>query len=129
MPASDGGGDRRFWLQIAAIAVAALVAVLVIFSVARVQYSYADHFTAAGFSAAGTTLHTPQGAAVSGSWAAVGGSVSFQVLDASGDLVYFSQGSSGSYSFVASDPPYGLEALSTTTATVYVWGSYSAPVL
>jgi hypothetical protein len=106
------------------------VAIVVVLALVRSQYPYADHFTAAGFSAAGTTLSPPKGSSVSGSWATSnGGSVSFQILDSQGNVVYFSEGSTGDYTFTASSPPYAFEALSTSTVTVYVWGNYSYPLL
>ena len=55
--------------------------------------------------------------------------MTFVIDDASGNLVYSADSSSGSFAFSASDPPYTFGAEALLSETVSVTGTASFPIL
>jgi len=115
--------------NIAIIIIVLLVIVVVLFAV-PIPHSFSTTVTTEALIPGTSTVSFPAGAAVSGSFSTGdGGSVTFVIDDASGNLVYSADSSSGSFAFSASDPPYTFGAEALLSETVSVTGTASFPIL
>jgi hypothetical protein len=104
--------------------------VLLVLAVVPVPHSFNEQLTSAFLSPGTASLSVPVGSPVNGVWAtASGGSVTFAITDANGQVVYSSTGAAGSFSFQAVAPPYVVSTGSFASETVHVAGSYSAPLI
>jgi hypothetical protein len=126
--------ERRSRSRLPLVVAIALVAVTIAAGVAAVpvDHAFSGTFSLPRLHLNSYTLHKPQGATVTGTWAAVGGGrVHFDIVDGTNYPIYQTNGTSGSFSFPATAPPYGFAGVNTAnvTDTVSVTGSYSAPLL
>jgi hypothetical protein len=122
--------DWKLRVELVIIAVATACVVAAIFAVAPVQHSYSEEFSSSYAAPGAATLTPPKGSQVSGSWATGdGGTADFVILNSNQDIVYTSDAASGTYTFTASNPPYTFAVTSYSSETVYVWGTYLAPLL
>ncbi len=77
-----------------------------------------------------SVFNPPSGSQVTGSWSTVDGRmVDLKITDAGGGAVYNEQAVSGSFRFMASNPPYTFSDQSVATEAVKVTGTYSPPFL
>ncbi len=129
-PSDRAKPDWMLRAELIAIGVVAVSVILAILALAPVQHSYSEQFGSSYPNPGVATLTVPKGSDVTGSWSTNdSGTVEFAILDAGQTLVYSSDAHNGTYTFTASDPPYTLGAISYVSETVYVWGTYSAPIL
>jgi hypothetical protein len=128
-PENRRAPKKWVWIIALGLVVASIVGGL---AIVPVDHSFAGTFTLSRLHLGGYTLHAPPGAVVTGTWNATGGgTVDFDVVDGSDYPIYETNGTSGSFSFPSSSPPYTFEGLTiaNVTDTVSVSGSYSSPVL
>jgi hypothetical protein len=113
------------------LVVGGLALVLALLWTIPVSTSYSMTLTATASTHGVSTLSPPSGAHVTGSFSTTDQrSVTFEILDSNMNVVYSVSAASGSFSFLASSPPYTFEAITDILShTVDVAGSYSAPIL
>jgi hypothetical protein len=132
---TPGGGNATrsssdghvFWNLI--IVVAVVVAVILLLTLLPIPHPFSTTLASGTASGAKASYNFPGEASVRGSWSvSSGSSVQFSIQNAAGNVIYSSTGSSGSFSFVASDSPYTLSVLSVSPQSTSVSGSYSSPI-
>lgn len=112
--------------------VAAAVSILGGLATVPVDHAFRGTFPLPRLHLGSYTLHPPEGAVVKGTWTATGGgTIEFNILDASDYPIYQTNSTRGSFFFPASAPPYAFTGLNAAnlTVTVSVTGSYAAPIL
>jgi hypothetical protein len=128
--AQSAKADWKLRIELLIVAAVAAIAIAAILALTPVQHSYSEQFSSAYSTPGAATLTVPRGSQVSGSWATGDGrTVDFGILDSNQNLIYTSDASNGTYSFTASSPPYTFVATSFASEPVYVWGTYSAPLI
>ena len=111
--------------------VGVFLAILLALYTVPVSTSFTEQLTATRNLRGVAYLDPPKGSSVSGTFTTTdGGSVTFEILTSSGNVVYSTDSNHGSFTFTASSPPYWFDATTTfLTHTVDVTGHYTAPIL
>jgi hypothetical protein len=112
------------------VVIAILFLILVVALIVPVPHNFSENFSTGLLSVGGASLTVPDGSSVQGSWSTNnGGSVTFQISDANGHVVYTADAASGSFGFSATNPPYVFAASAFFSESVSVTGTYTAPLL
>ncbi len=83
-----------------------------------------------GIGAGATQLSFPRGSTVSGSYSSgLLGVSALLIWDSSGNVVFNGTGLSGSFAFVASNPPYYAAAICLCLGSVTMSGTYNSPLI
>jgi hypothetical protein len=131
MTGSDPPPRRRRIRVIECVVLVAFALTLGAFTI-PISHTFSDEFTASRAHLGSWMLDAPLGAVVSGTWSTSGGSnVDFDVVDSNDYPIYQTNGTSGSFSFPSTYPPYAFAGLPRSNATIEmsVIGSYSSPIL
>jgi hypothetical protein len=96
-----------------------------------ISTSFSDVLEASAGTNGVATLSPPTASHVSGTFTSTdGSSVTFEITDSNGNVVYSADANYGPFSFTASSPPYTLEVTTIFLShTVDVTGHYTAPIL
>jgi hypothetical protein len=121
---------RTRTLAVILLVVIIVVAVVCLYTI-PISTSYSETLSATASTNGVATFSPPSGAQVHGTWSTTDGdSVTLKILASDGNTAYSADSSSGSFSFMASSPPYMFEAVTTLFShTVDVSGHYTAPYL
>ncbi len=112
------------------VVVAVVVALACLFTI-PVPHPFGTQVTtfeagAGGYYCCNAYINPPHGSSVSGTWSTTsGGVVELYIHDSIGQMIYTGGGSSGLFSFTASNPPYQLAAVEP----VQVSGTITYPIL
>ncbi|MGP8077069.1 MAG: hypothetical protein ACLQC7_03745 [Thermoplasmata archaeon] len=106
-----------------------LAIVIVALFTIPISHRFSWQLTSSGDLPADQLMSFPAGVVVSGSWSTNGGgAVNFTLIGATG-VVVSTIAASGSFTFTATIGFYLFEVTATTSTTVLISGSYSAPIL